>query len=230
MASGQYRLRVFYRKAGRLRWLSHLELTRTLERSVRRAGLTYAVTQGFNPHMRIAFGPALPVGTAGEREAFDVWLERYVPAAEVLDVLSRSLPSDLGPVEARYVSEREASLSAGVQLGVYDMQVEGKELNTGTVQTALKRMRSAGTLEVERRRKTKVFDLARSLPKEPRVSDAETGVIVTLAIRMGPEGALRPEVLLQAALAAAHVEGVVTNVTRTDTLVEIEEGVWSRPA
>ena len=33
--------------------------------------------QGFNPHMKVAFGPALPVGTASENEYLDVWLTRY---------------------------------------------------------------------------------------------------------------------------------------------------------
>ena len=110
------------------------------------------------------------------------------------------------------------------------MRVDGKELRADSVMAALEQVRSAGTLEVEHRRKTKVFDLARSLPKEPRVSDSDEGVLVSLTIRMGPEGSLRPEVLLKAAFAAAHINGVVTDVTRTDTLTEREEGVWSRPA
>ena len=63
-----FRLRVVFRKAGRLALLSHLEVARALERAVRRAGLPYAVSQGFSPHMRIAFGAALPVGVGGERE------------------------------------------------------------------------------------------------------------------------------------------------------------------
>jgi len=230
VASGRFRLRVVFRKEGRLRWLSHLELTRSLERGVRRAGLPYALTQGFNPHMRIAFGPALPVGTGGNREAFDVWVTHYVPAAEAQASLEASLPPDLGPIDVHYVAESEPSLSSGVLLGVYDVCVNGKELQAEAVAAALEEVRSAGTLEVEHRRKTKVFDLAISLPKEPSASDSDEGVRVSLTIRMGPEGSLRPDVLLNAALSAAHIRGTVTDVTRTDTLVENEEGVWSRPA
>ena len=80
VASGEFRLRVRYRKTGRLRWLSHLEVVHALERSIRRARLPYAVTQGFSPHMKASFGPALPVGTAGEHEYFDVWLTGYTDA------------------------------------------------------------------------------------------------------------------------------------------------------
>ncbi len=230
VASGRFRLRVVFRKSGRLRWLSHLEVTRSLERGVRRAGLPYALTQGFNPHMKIAFGPALPVGTGGEREIFDVWLGEYVPAGETLERLNACLAPDLALVEVHYVAESEPSLSSGVLIGVYDVCIDGKELRAEEVATALEKVRSAGTLEVEHRRKTKVFDLARCLPKEPRASDSDAGVRVSLSIRMGPEGSLRPDVLLKAALTAAHIRGVVTDVTRTDTLIENEEGVWLRPA
>ena len=57
-----FKLRVRYVKEGRLRYLAHLEVLRTVERIVRRAGLPYAVTQGFSPHMRAGFSSALPVG------------------------------------------------------------------------------------------------------------------------------------------------------------------------
>ena len=60
-----FRLRVTFRETGRLALLSHLEVARALERSVRRAGLPYAVSQGFSPHMRIAFGAALMYDASG---------------------------------------------------------------------------------------------------------------------------------------------------------------------
>ena len=46
-----FRLRMTFCKQGRLAMLSHLEVARALERAVRRAGLPFAVSQGFSPHM-----------------------------------------------------------------------------------------------------------------------------------------------------------------------------------
>ena len=57
-----FRMRITFAKQGRLALLSHLEIARALERAVRRAQLPFAVSQGFSPHMKIAFGAALPVG------------------------------------------------------------------------------------------------------------------------------------------------------------------------
>ena len=50
-----FRLRFRFCKKGRLIMLSHLEVAHALERAVRRADLPFAVSQGFSPHMRIAF-------------------------------------------------------------------------------------------------------------------------------------------------------------------------------
>ena len=81
-----FRLRVTFRETGRLAMLSHLELARALERAVRRAQLPFAVSQGFSPHMRIAFGAALPVGVGGTAEIFDLFLTDYVPALRALEI------------------------------------------------------------------------------------------------------------------------------------------------
>ncbi len=230
VSAGEFRLRVRYGKTGRLRWLSHLEVIHTLERSVRRAGLEYALTQGFSPHMKVAFGPALPVGTAGENEYYDVWLTRYTGADEALSRLVEATPADLAPSEARYVGGGEPSLAAALTIAVYRVSIEGKESQADRVRGALDDIVARGTLTVQRKGKDKVFDLARSLPKEARVDGQEDGSsIVELAIRVGPEGSLRPEVLLSQALAASSLDASVAHTTRTDTLIETPEGSWVRP-
>lgn len=229
MTPGEYRLRVRYGKVGRLRHLSHLEVVHSLERSIRRAALPVAVTQGFNPHMKVAFGPALPVGTAGEREYLDVWLTRYTASGEVLDALRRVSPEDLAPQEASYVAEREPSLTAALTIGVYRVELDGKGIEDSQVQAALSGVMEAGELVTERKGRSKVFDLTRCVPKEPRVTSREGGVDIDLAVRMGPEGSLRPEVLVRAALSGSGLEPTAVRTTRSDTLIEGDEGVWSRP-
>lgn len=229
MASGEFRVRFAYAKGGRLRWLSHLEVTRALERGVRRAGLPYAVTQGFSPRMKVGFGPALPVGTGSKREYVDLWLSRYVPAPDALGRLAGALPADLAPFEARYVAASEAALTAGVLIGEYDVCIDGREVDAATTQAALDALMAYGELAVEHKGKQKVFDLARSLPKEPHAREVGGTVHVDVTVRMGPEGSLRPDALLRAALAPSGKTGVVAAVMRTDTFIESEEGVWSRP-
>jgi len=229
MTPGEFRLRVCYGKTGRLRWLSHLEIIHALERIIRRAQLPYAITQGFHPHLKAAFGPALPVGTEGKNEYFDVWLTRYTEAAEALRMLRAASPADLAPVEARYVAGNMASLTATLTIADYRIEVDGEGFDIREMRAALTRVVSAGEFAIEHKGKNKVYDLARSIPKDACVSDRDGGVAVELTVRMGPEGSLRPETLIRAVLDTAGLEASAVRTTRRDTLVELDGGVWSRP-
>jgi radical SAM-linked protein len=229
VANGEFRLRVAYGKVGRLRWLSHLEVLHALERSVRRAELPCAITRGFSPHMKVAFGPALPVGTAGENEYYDLWLTRYTKAEELLEALQSVTPGDLAPARAAFVADSLPSLTAALTIAQYHVEVAGKGSTTEEVRAALDSAVDSGTLSVTLKGKQKVFDLARCLPEETRVSQSADGSAIDVTVRIGPDGSLRPEVLVKAALEAASLTASVVRVTRTDTLVELEEGRWARP-
>ncbi len=222
MAEG-FRLRVCHRKSGRLRFLSHLEVVRACERAARRAALPYAVSQGFTPRMRMSFGPALPVGTAGEREYYDLTLTRYLPAAEVCASLTAVTAEDLAPLRCGYVTAREPSLAAALTIAMYELSLEGG-IPPEELQGSLHGLMVAGTISVEHKGKQKVYDLVEALPKEPEVTSVGDRTLVRLAVRMGEHGSLRPEVLIRSAL-GRNIRAVVT---RTDLLID-DEGVWRRP-
>ena len=229
MADGEFRLRIAYGKVGRLRWLSHLEVIHSLERTLRRAKFEYVLTQGFSPHMKVAFGPALPVGTAGENEYLDIWLKRYTAGEELLARLKAAAPANLAPFGARFVAGNEPSLTSALTIALYDVDLIGEESSANRVRDALESVIGAGTLNVEHKGKQKVFDLARCLPKEVRVEDLDDGSRVALAVRMGPQGSLRPEMLIREAIRTASLSAAISRTTRTDTLIETDGGVWARP-
>lgn len=224
----EFRLRVCYRKGGRLRFLSHLEVARACERAVRRASLPYAVTQGFSPKMKVAFGPALPVATEGEREYFDLWLISFVGGETALGRLAGSTPKELAPREVRYVSPGEGSLSAGLTIARYRILMGGPVAEPKVWTEALETVRSRGQLSVEHKGRQKVFDLADALPEEPEASVTDAGVAIEVTIRIGPSGSLRPEALIRAAAQLTGAPGVIEKVTRTELLAEDEDG-WHRP-
>lgn len=179
--------------------------------------------------MKVGFGPALPVGTAGLNEYYDVWLKRYTSARTVFGLLMDATPADLAPCAAGYIAEAEPSLTAALTIARYVVLITGEESKADRVRTALASLVESGTLAVEHKGKVKVFDLARGLPEEARVSESAEGSAVELTIRIGPEGSLRPDVLMRAALEAAELSAAVAHVTRTDVLIETEGGVWTRP-
>lgn len=197
-----FRLRVRYSRRGRLRYLGHLEVVRTIERVVRRAGLPYAVTQGFSPHMRVSFSSALPVGTASRCEWYDLVLTSYVPADRALDALAAATPDDLAPSEARYIDMRSPALTAWLTHAEYEVRLwsrDGRPLDPGAIATAIDGVRSEGGIDYLRGRKTKRLDLDRTLAGYSVEGPGEDGCVsVVLDARMDNEGALRPEILIKA--------------------------------
>ena len=62
------RIRAEYSIGPELRFLSNLETMHMMERALRRAGIPFALTEGFNPHIRLSMGTVLPVGLWGKKE------------------------------------------------------------------------------------------------------------------------------------------------------------------
>ena len=54
------KLRLRYAKRGPLRFASHRDLARTLERALRRARVPMAFSAGFSPHPKISYVGAAP--------------------------------------------------------------------------------------------------------------------------------------------------------------------------
>jgi radical SAM-linked protein len=64
--------RVSFEKKGDARYISHRNTMDVFERSFRAANLPVRYTEGYNPHMRLSMGPALPLGQESAHELFDV--------------------------------------------------------------------------------------------------------------------------------------------------------------
>lgn len=89
------RLRVRYAKRGRMRFASHRDFGRALERAVRRAQLPVAYSSGYHPHPRISYAGAAPTGAASAAEFFEIALTRRCDPEEVRAALDEALPGGL---------------------------------------------------------------------------------------------------------------------------------------
>ena len=96
------RLRFRFRKVGRLRYISHLELVRTVSKAATRAGIPCWFTQGFNPVPKIVFGTPMSVGMESECEFVELRLTERVDPADALDRLNAATPAELTFLEAYY--------------------------------------------------------------------------------------------------------------------------------
>ncbi len=93
------KLRVRYAKRGRLRFTSHRDFGRAVERAIRRAGLPIAFSSGFSPHPRISYANASPTGAASEAEYLEISLVTEVDPEVARRELDDALPAGLDIVD-----------------------------------------------------------------------------------------------------------------------------------
>ncbi len=113
------RLKIIFSKTEAMRYTSHLDLQRTWERTLRRARLPLAYSQGFNPHPKINLGAALPLGFTSQDEMIEVWLEEQIPLREIESALTPVLPPGLKVQEILETELRSPKLQTLIQSTIY---------------------------------------------------------------------------------------------------------------
>lgn len=94
------RIRIQYAKRGRLRFSSHRDFQRSLERAIRRVGAPIALSSGFSPHPKISYANAAPTGASSEAEYVEIALTQSVDPDRLRRALDAALPSGLDIVAA----------------------------------------------------------------------------------------------------------------------------------
>lgn len=113
------RIRMRYTKKGRIRFLSHLDLMTLFQRAATRAGIPLAFSQGFNPHPRTSFGPALSVGVESEAEYLDMETDPFIDLSKATRDLNSTLPQGIEVLEARIIPRNAPSLSKSIAKFIY---------------------------------------------------------------------------------------------------------------
>jgi radical SAM-linked protein len=102
------RLTVRYAKRGRMRFASHRDIARAVERGVRRAGLPVAHSAGFSPHPKISSSGGAPTGAASEAEYLEISLTEGLDPAVVRARLDAALPDGIDVIEVADLAVAEA--------------------------------------------------------------------------------------------------------------------------
>jgi radical SAM-linked protein len=121
------RLRLRFGKNGPARYIGHLDLARTIERSMNRAGVPIAYTQGFNRRPRLSFAAPLPLGYSSEYELADIWLMEEMEPQGVLEQMMKKMAPGIQLITVTQVplggpSLQSITLSADYEVAPFDRQ------------------------------------------------------------------------------------------------------------
>ncbi len=82
-----------------MRFASHRDIARAVERGVRRAGLPVAHSAGFSPHPKISYSGGAPTGAASEAEFLEISLTAELDPDMVATRLDAALPDGIDVIE-----------------------------------------------------------------------------------------------------------------------------------
>jgi radical SAM-linked protein len=179
------------------------------------AGVPLAWSEGFHPHLRIAFGPPLPLGVMGGGELMDIITTAPIDPAK--PGIEPWLPAGLSVVGGQRIDPRLPALSAAIVAGIYRFEpllpIPAEEL-----QAAVDTWSAAQSLPltVERKGNQKTKDLKILISALRRITTADgEGLEATLA--SAPGNTCRPDEVITVLLPGRRVSDFL--VTRAECIL-----------
>ncbi len=215
------RFRILFEKGSEMRFTSHLDLMRTWERTLRRSGLPLAYSQGHRPHLKMSFGPPLPLGHRSRAEVFDLEFSQP-PSVDLAERLNAVLPPGLRVLAFRPILFKTPSLMSQLGGGSYRIRFPRPYLAAAGLTPDSLRATLAAAIPVLLAREhvivrrssegqTREFDARTSLAAV-ELSDEETPVALDAHIRFTARAQARPEELV--ALLDPNADPRTTDVER----------------
>lgn len=96
-----------FTKEENIKFISHLDVLKTIQKNIRRAGLPIEFSQGFNPHMNTSIAQPLSVGVYSSGEYMDMVLITEMDEKEIVDKLNATAPSGIKYISALAIPYKE---------------------------------------------------------------------------------------------------------------------------
>jgi len=177
-------LRIAFEKTGKLKYISHLDLCRTMTRIMLRSEVPIWYSEGFNPHPKMVFALPLSVGTESVCELMDIKIPDDVEPSAVAEKL---IPASFGGLvfKEAYIPDKKFSL---VDRASYVITIrEGKSVEE------IKKILS-GPIVVMKRTKSgeKLTDISEFI-KSFECSEKDGNIILDIILSASSENYLNPE-------------------------------------
>lgn len=188
-------LRLKFEKMGDIAYVSHRDLINVMSRSIRRAGILIKYSEGFNPHAKTSFSPALSLGVESKAEYMDMEVEDdSISCEEALRRLNRSVPGGLYFLSAKRI-EKSDSLSAIITHSEYKILIDKKAVEEQILSKAIQLISNEEELFIQKRNKRKEFKEVdvRDMIIEPGYLPLEHDHLIFVILQNSSQGGLKPD-------------------------------------
>lgn len=191
----KYRLEIT--KGESVRYISHLDFASLMQRAICRAHLPAAYSEGFNPHMKIAFASALSVGVTSDAEYMDLELKKDICQPELFDKLSKVLPPGVKLLKAKQIDMKAKALMSIVDEASYSIEVACED-NIDAITEKITKFNKATEIVIVREtpKKRKEIEIKQYLPKDMTYELQDHVLKINLNIKITPAGTTKPNEVL----------------------------------
>ncbi len=205
-------VRIVFEKTGQARYMSHLDLVRTMTRAVRRARIPLWYTEGFNRHPYLTFAAPLSLGYEGLHETMDLRLEEPMPMDELVTRLNAVLPTGLVASEANECVYKAGNIAAASYTLTFSCAAD-----------TLTALLAQPAIAVEKRTKKggfKTVDIKEAVANATVTANEDGGCVANVMLPNGSTNNLNPQLLLTALQQFARDDTLTMRVLRRELYVE----------
>lgn len=221
------RTRVRYAKTGKIRFVSAIDLGRIWERSLRRANLPIAYSEGFSPHPKVSFPDALPLGYSSRAEYAELTFAGPIALERAVKDLNAAFPDGMRVLDAVEVGEGAPRLAKWLRASLWELAYPPGAAEA--LDVAVEALRAADHVPVDRDRKgeTTQVDLrpaVHTIHYCPISDDAADGMVGVRVILHHTEPPMRPTEVHQAlrSAASAHADTDLPELAHATRLAQGE--------
>ena len=211
-------VRVWYRKDGACRYISHLDINRTVTRAMQMSGIPLWHTEGFNSRMYVSFALPLSLGFRGLYECVDIrLLDDDYPFELIINNLNACLPAGL---EVYEVSEPVMKPS-GIAYADFDISIASENIPMNELLNKTQQLLESQNIFVEKKTKkgaVKTVDLKENIARYG-ISVNDNAVSLKITLPAGSEKNVNPQLLTDVLEKNCGCE-IFADITRTKLLTK----------
>jgi radical SAM-linked protein len=187
-------VRVWFKKVGYSKYISHLDLARCMARALKRADTPIWYTQGFNPRPFMTFALPLSLGVEGERESMDIRLTDHVDKNILKDRLNENLPQGIDILDITPVGMK----ASRVFYAKYEILMESETTEPKQMKNLIETFLNKKEILAEKKSKSKVKIInIKDYIKDYDI-DVYNGLTMNVTLSSGQNSNLNPNLLVNA--------------------------------
>ncbi len=181
-----------------LRYISHLDYASLIQRSIRRAKLPVAYSEGFNPHMKLSFASALSVGVTSEAEYMEFELADEISSREIGERLQGVLPKGVRLLGVQVLGAKPKALMSLTDEAEYEVTVP----SGGPVNDAIRALDAFNTAKEcfyvrKTPKKTREIEVKQYILGDVTAEETQRDKLkIMMSIRVTQGGSVKPQEII----------------------------------